>query len=166
MRSLGVPGLSPHHACCHGWHRSDGITQLGLCTSRYGHYEYTVMPFGLTNATVAFVDMMNRIFRPYLNSFVVLFIDDILIYSKHECAHWHHLQTVFQIIWQHKVYAKFSLCQFQIQKVCKTGSNQLMCQRSRASLDWKDVIRELCRVFLYWLHPYSADSEGTSIYVV
>ena len=62
--------------------------------SRYGHYEYVVMPFGVTNAHVIFMDYMNRIFRPYLDQFVVVFIDDILIYSESRDDHTEHLRVV------------------------------------------------------------------------
>ena len=64
--------------------------------TRYGHYEFLVMPFGLTNAPTVFMDLMNRIFRQYLDRFVVVFIDDILIYSRDETEHAEHMRLVLQ----------------------------------------------------------------------
>ena len=80
--------------------------------TRYGHYEFLVMPFGLTNAPVDFMDLMNRVFRPYLDWFVIVFIDDILVYSRSELEHEIHLGLVLQTLRQHRLYAKFSKCEF------------------------------------------------------
>src|SRR5262249_34899281 len=75
--------------------------------TRYGHYEFKVMPFGLTNAPAAFMDLMNRVFRRYLDQFVIVFIDDILIYSPSLSAHKKHLRIVLSILREHQLYAKF-----------------------------------------------------------
>ncbi|WJX78131.1 hypothetical protein P8452_61384 [Trifolium repens] len=85
--------------------------------SRYGHYEYLVMPFGLTNAPAVFMDYMNRIFRSYLDQFVVVFIDDILIYSKNNEEHEEHLRIVLQTLKDRQLYAKFSKCEFWLKEV-------------------------------------------------
>ncbi|WVZ85425.1 LOW QUALITY PROTEIN: hypothetical protein U9M48_032356 [Paspalum notatum var. saurae] len=82
--------------------------------SRYGLYEYTVMSFGLTNAPAFFMYMMNSVFMEYLDKFVVIFIDDILVYSKTEEEHEEHLRLKLR---EHKLYAKFSKCDFWIEEV-------------------------------------------------
>ncbi|KAG8498361.1 hypothetical protein CXB51_007427 [Gossypium anomalum] len=89
--------------------------------TRYGHYEFLVMPFGLTNAPAVFMDLMNRIFRPYLDRFVVVFIDDILVYSRNEEEHAEHLRTVLQILREKQLYAKFSKCEFWLREVSFLG---------------------------------------------
>ena len=71
--------------------------------TRYGHYEFLVMPFGLTNAPVAFMELMNRVFRPYVDQFVVVFIDDILVYSKDAEEHEQHLKIVLQTLREKEV---------------------------------------------------------------
>ena len=80
--------------------------------TRYGHYEFTVMPFGLTNAPASFMDLMNRTFQQYLDGFVVVFIDDILVYSKDREEHEEHLRRVLKILREKRLYAKFSKCEF------------------------------------------------------
>ena len=80
--------------------------------TRYGHFEFTVMPFGLTNAPAAFMDLMHRVFQPYLDQFVVVFVDDNLIYSQSEWEHEYHLRIVSQLLRDHQLYAKFSKCEF------------------------------------------------------
>ena len=69
--------------------------------TRYGHYEFLVMPFGLTNAPVAFMDLMNRVLRPYLDKFVIVVIDDILVYSSSKVEHAEHLRIVLQTLREH-----------------------------------------------------------------
>ncbi|WVZ93549.1 hypothetical protein U9M48_039520 [Paspalum notatum var. saurae] len=86
-------------------------------TTKYGLYEYTVMSFGLTNAPAYFMQLMNSVFMDYLHKFVVVFIDDILIYSKTEAEHEEHLRLVLQRLREHKLYAKFSKCEFWIDEV-------------------------------------------------
>nr|GEX58306.1 putative reverse transcriptase domain-containing protein [Tanacetum cinerariifolium] len=84
---------------------------------RYGHFEFTVMPFGLTNAPAVFMDLMNRVCKPYLDKFVIVFIDDILIYSKTKEEHEVYLKLVLGLMRKDKLYAKFSKCEFWLQEV-------------------------------------------------
>ncbi|GKC61303.1 reverse transcriptase domain-containing protein [Tanacetum coccineum] len=81
---------------------------------RYGHYEFKVMPFGLTNAPAVFMDLMNRVCKPYLDEFVIVFIDDILIYSRNKEEHADHLRIILELLRKEKLYAKFSKCDFWI----------------------------------------------------
>jgi len=85
--------------------------------SRYEHYEYVVMPFGVTNAPAVFMDYMNRIFRPYLDKFVVVFIDDILIYSRTREEHAGHLRIVLEVLREHQLSGKLSKCEFWLDEV-------------------------------------------------
>ncbi|CAJ2638146.1 unnamed protein product [Trifolium pratense] len=84
--------------------------------TRYGHYEYSVMPFGVTNAPGVFMEYMNRIFHSFLDKFVVVFIDDILVYSKSEEEHKEHLRIVLQVLREKKLYAKLSKCEFWLKE--------------------------------------------------
>jgi len=85
--------------------------------SRYGHYEYVVMPFGVTNAPAVFMDYMNRIFKPYLDKFAVVFIDDILIYSRNKEEHAGHLRIVLEVLREHQLYSKLSKCEFWLDEM-------------------------------------------------
>ena len=89
--------------------------------TRYGHYEFLVMPFGLTNVPAVFMDLMNRVFSPYLDKFVIVFIDDILVYSGSPKEHAEHLRTVLQILRERQLYTKFSKCLFWLDKVVFLG---------------------------------------------
>ena len=100
--------------------RENDVSKTAFRT-RYGHYEFLVMPFGLTNAPAAFMDLMNRVFSPYLDKFVIVFIDDILVYSGNPEEHAEHLQTVLQILRERRLYAKISKCQFWLDKVVFLG---------------------------------------------
>jgi hypothetical protein len=89
--------------------------------SRYGLYEYTVMLFGLTNAPVYFMYLMNKVFMEYLNKFIVMFIGDILVYSRSEEEHEDHLRPVLQKLQGDKLYAKLSKCEFRLKEVAFLG---------------------------------------------
>ena len=89
--------------------------------TRYGHYEFLVMPFGFTNAPTAFMDLMNRVFHPYLDQFAVVFIDDILVYSKDAQEHEHHLRIGLQTLRENQLFAKLSKCDFWLKEVSFLG---------------------------------------------
>ncbi|GJZ30015.1 reverse transcriptase domain-containing protein [Tanacetum coccineum] len=103
-----------------GYHQlrvhEDAIPKTAFRT-RYGHFESTVMPFGLTNAPAVFMDLMNRVCKPYLGRFVIVFIDDILAYSKSKEEHEVHLKLVLESLRKEKLYAKFSKCEFWLEEV-------------------------------------------------
>ncbi|GKE53441.1 putative reverse transcriptase domain-containing protein [Tanacetum coccineum] len=96
--------------------REEDIPKTAFRT-RYGHYEFQVMPFGLTNAPAVFMDLMKRVCKPYLDKFVIVFIDDILIYSKIKQEHNEHLKLILELLKKEELYAKFSKCEFWIPKV-------------------------------------------------
>ncbi|GJR60877.1 putative reverse transcriptase domain-containing protein [Tanacetum coccineum] len=96
--------------------REEDILKTAFRT-RYGHYEFQVMPFGLTNAPEVFMDIMNRVCKPYLDKSVIVFIDDILIYSKNKEEHEEHLKLILELLKKEELYAKFSKCEFWILKV-------------------------------------------------
>ncbi|GJZ22189.1 putative reverse transcriptase domain-containing protein [Tanacetum coccineum] len=85
--------------------------------TRYGHFEFQVMPFGLTNVPAVFMDLMNRVCKPYLDKFVIVFIDDILVYSKDEEEHEKHLKIILELLKKERLYAKFSKCDFWLDLV-------------------------------------------------
>ncbi|GJR73875.1 putative reverse transcriptase domain-containing protein [Tanacetum coccineum] len=90
-------------------------------STRYGHYEFLVMSFGLTNAPAVFTDLMNRVFQEYLDRFIIVFIDDILVYSKTREEHEDHLRIVLEILRQKKLYAKFSKCDIWLGQMALLG---------------------------------------------
>ncbi|GKB37739.1 putative reverse transcriptase domain-containing protein [Tanacetum coccineum] len=107
-----------------GYHQlrvhEDDIPKTAFRT-RYGHFEFTVMPFGLTNAPAIFMDLMNRVYMSYLDKFMIVFIDDILIYSKTQDKHVEHLRLVLELLKKEKLYAKFSKCEFWLREVQSLG---------------------------------------------
>ena len=115
--------------------------------TRYGNFEFTVMPFGLTNAPAAFIDLMHRVFQPYLDQFVVVFVDDILIYFQSEWEHEYHLRIVLQLLRDHQLYAKFSKCEFWLTEVRFLGH---VVSSSRVSVD-----PEKAEAVMSWERPKS-----------
>jgi hypothetical protein len=91
--------------------KDEDISKTAFRT-RYGHYEFTVVSFGLSNALAVFMCLMNGVFRDYLDKFVIVFLDDILVYSKSEEEHEQHLRMVLQVLREHQLYAKLSKCSF------------------------------------------------------
>ncbi|GJR62531.1 putative reverse transcriptase domain-containing protein, partial [Tanacetum coccineum] len=96
--------------------REEDIPKTAFRT-RYGHYEFQVMPFGLTNALAVFMDLMNRVCKSYLDKFVIVFIDDILIYSKSKQEHEEHLKSILELLKKEELYAKLSKSEFWIPEV-------------------------------------------------
>ncbi|WMV29985.1 hypothetical protein MTR67_023370 [Solanum verrucosum] len=102
------------------WVKENDIPKMALQT-QYGHYDFLVMSFGLTNAPTAFMDLMNRMFKQYLDMFVIVFIDDILIYSMREDEHTDHLMIVLQVLRDQQISAKFCKCEFWLRSVVFLG---------------------------------------------
>ncbi|GKB85440.1 putative reverse transcriptase domain-containing protein [Tanacetum coccineum] len=104
----------------YGYHqlrvRDEDIPKTEFRT-RYGHYEFQVMPFGLSNASAVFMDLMNRVCKPYLDKSLIMFIDEILIYSKTKEEHDAHLRLILELLKKEELYAKFSKCGFWLSKV-------------------------------------------------
>ncbi|GJV66934.1 putative reverse transcriptase domain-containing protein [Tanacetum coccineum] len=96
--------------------REEDISKTAFRT-RYGHYKFQVMPFGLTNTPAVFIDLMNRVCKPYLDRFVIVFIDDILIYSRSRKEHEGYLKLILNLLKKDELYAKFSKCEFWLSKV-------------------------------------------------
>ncbi|GJR97732.1 putative reverse transcriptase domain-containing protein [Tanacetum coccineum] len=131
-----------------------GYHQLRVCEedipktafrTRYGHYEFQVMPFGLTNAPAVLMDLMNRVCKPYLDRFVIIFIDDILIYSKSRKEHEGHLKLILKLLKEEELYAKFSKYEFWLSK----GSEKFVvyCDASHKGLG--AVLRQREKVIAY-----------------
>ena len=115
--------------------------------TRYGHFKFTVMPFGLMNAPAAFMDLMHRVFQPYIDQFVVVFVDDILIYSQSEWEHEYHLRIMLHLLRDHQLYAKFNKCEFWLTEVRFLGH---MVLASGVSMDPEKV-----EAVMNWERPKS-----------
>ncbi|GKE56702.1 putative reverse transcriptase domain-containing protein, partial [Tanacetum coccineum] len=131
-----------------------GYHQLRVCEedipkttfkTQYGHYEFEVMPFGLTNVPAVFMNLMNRVCKPYLDKFVIVFIDDILIYSKSKQEHEKHLKLILELLIKEQLYAKISKCKIWIPKVQFLGqnlkdrqANDQAYSKKKVKFDWSD----------------------------
>jgi len=132
-----------------GYHQlkiKEGDILKSTSRTRYGHYEFLVMPLGLTNAPTAFMDMMNIVFRKYLEQCVVVFIDDILIYSKSIEEHKKNLEIVLQILRKEKLYAKLKKCEYWLPSVSFLGhviskeGVSVNPQKIKAIIYWPDQL--------------------------
>ncbi|KAH0761440.1 hypothetical protein KY290_017513 [Solanum tuberosum] len=121
--------------------------------TRYGHNEFLVMSFGLTNALATFMDLMNRVFKPYLDMFVIVFIDGILIYSRNKEDHASHLIIVLQTLKDRELYAKFSKCEFWLETVAFLGH-----------IVSGDGIRKIRRgILIYFISFDQANSDNSEV---
>ncbi|GJU04173.1 putative reverse transcriptase domain-containing protein [Tanacetum coccineum] len=142
-----------------------------------GHYEFRVMPFGLTNAPAVFMDLMNRVCKPYLDKFVIVFIDDILIYSRNEKEHEEHLKTILELLKKEELYAKFSKCEFWINTVpyrdsiegfSKIAKPMTELTQKNQKFDWGEEQEEAFQLLKQKLcaAPILALPEGSEDFVV
>ena len=126
-----------------GYHQSrvqEGDVPKASFRTCYWHYEFLVMPFGLTNAPTAFMDLMNPVFQPYLDRFVIVFIDDILVYSGSSEEHSEQLRIVLQTLREQQLYAKLSKCQVWLDRVAFLGhviSDSVDPYKIEVVVNWK-----------------------------
>ena len=121
LRGAGIFSKIDLRSGYHQFRIPEGDIHKTALRTWYGHFEFTVMPFGLTNAPAAFICMINQVFSAYLDKFVVVFIDDILVYSIDRVEHEDYLHMVLQTLREHKLYAKLSKCEFWLEKVSFLG---------------------------------------------
>nr|GEZ40500.1 putative reverse transcriptase domain-containing protein [Tanacetum cinerariifolium] len=152
--------------------REEDILKTAFKT-RYGHYEFQVMPFKLTNAPAVFMDLMNRVCNPYLDKFVIVFIDDILIYSKDEKEHEEHLKAILELLKKEELYAKFSMClagyyRRFIEGFLKIAKPMTKFTQKKVKFEWGDkqeaafqlLMQKLCSA------PILALPEGSKDFIV
>ena len=138
--------------------------------TRYGQYEFIVMPFGLTNAPATFMDLMNHVFRPYVDQFVVVFIDDILVYSKDREDHDTHLRVVLETLKKEQLHAKLSKCEFWLGEVSFLGhivseeGIRVDPKKIKVIIEWKPPrnVTEVCS-FLGLAGYYKKFNKGFSM---
>jgi hypothetical protein len=147
--------------------RTEDIPKTTFAT-RYGVYEFLVMSFGLTNAPAYFMNLMNKVFMEYLDQFVVVFIDDILVYSQNEETHEDHLRLVLQKLRDNQLYAKFSKCAFWLNEVAflghiiTNGGIKVDLGKISEILNWKQPTNVKIRSFLGLTGYYRRFIEGFS----
>ncbi|GJQ89785.1 putative reverse transcriptase domain-containing protein [Tanacetum coccineum] len=146
--------------------------------TRYGHFEFQVMPFGLTNAPAVFMDLMNRVCKLYLDKFVIVFIDDNLVYSKDEEEHPKHLKIILELLKKERLYAKFSKCDFWLDSVQFIGHvidrngvhvdpTKIKAIKNWAALTTPTEVRQFLGLASYYRSaPILALPEGTKDFVV
>ncbi|KAI3827799.1 hypothetical protein L1987_01883 [Smallanthus sonchifolius] len=143
--------------------REEDIPKTAFRT-RYGHYEFTVMPFGLTNAPAVFMDLMNRMCKPYLDKFVIVFIDDILIYSKTEEEHEQHLRLILDLLRTEQLYAKFSKCEFWLKEALVVFScNEASYHTSINMAPFEALYGRKCRSPICWNEIGEAQITGPEL---
>nr|GEV70126.1 putative reverse transcriptase domain-containing protein [Tanacetum cinerariifolium] len=156
-------------ACYHQLRIREEDIPITTFRTRYGHFEFQVMPFGLTNAPVVFMDLMNRVCKLYLDKFVIVFIDDILIYSKNKDDHEKHLKIILELLKNEKLYAKFLKCDLWLESIQFLGhvidSNDVDVDPAKveAICNWSaptTPTENLCST------PILALAEGTEIFIV
>ncbi|OMO65975.1 reverse transcriptase [Corchorus capsularis] len=170
LRGAGVFSKIDLRSSYHQLKIRPGDIEKTAFRTRYGHYEFLVMFFALTNAPAAFMDLMNRIFHQYLDKFVIVFIDDILVYSANEHEHAQHLHIVLQTLREHRLYAKLSKCEFWLTQVAFLGhiiSKDGICvdpAKIEAILNWESprTVTEI-RSFLGLAGYYRRFVEGFSL---
>ena len=120
MRGASIFSKIDLRSSCHQLRIKEDIYETAFRT-HYGHYEFTVLPFGLTNAPATFINFMNNVFKDCLDKFVLVFLENILIYSRNEEEHKKHLEIVFQRLHEHKLYGKLSKCSFYQKEIQYLG---------------------------------------------
>nr|GEW50434.1 putative reverse transcriptase domain-containing protein [Tanacetum cinerariifolium] len=143
--------------------REEDIPKTAFRT-HYGHYEFQVKPFGLTNALAVFIDLMNGVCKPYLDKFLIVLIDDILIYSKNKEEHEEHLKLILELLKKEELYAKFSKCEFWIPKdipkeKLEPRADETLCLNNRSWVpcfgDLRTLIMHESYKSKYSIHPGS-----------
>nr|GEY69998.1 retrotransposon protein, putative, Ty3-gypsy subclass [Tanacetum cinerariifolium] len=183
LRGLSDKGFIRHRSSVYskinprsGYHqlrvREEDVPKTALRT-RYGHCEFQVMPFGLTNAPAVFMDLTNRVCKPYMDKLVIVFIDDILIYSKNEKEHEEHLKAILELLKKEELYAKFSKClagyyRRFIEGFSKTTKPMNKLTQKKVKFEWDDkqeaafqlLKQKLCSA------PILALPEGSEDFIV